>query len=920
MAVSPTLSPRDHIAQIRREKFRLDNRGRPISDNPLARDLHNSVDLLSEGLYSKDIHFVLELIQNAEDNQYADGVHPELLFRLLPDDPTTTQGAKGALLLVNNERGLRPEDVEALCAIGQSTKSKRQGYIGEKGIGFKSVFKVTRRPHLFSAGYQFRFDREQDPSAKLGYIVPYWVDAVPDVVAEQGNQTCILLPLDEGQWEPVIEQFKGIAPETILFLNRLEALTIELPNQPPLRLVIDKSRMPLVQLLDDSGLAIYWLHHREVHRPSNLSEEKRSGVDSRTVSIAFPLETSQDPGYSVFAYLPIEEHSGFPFLVNADFLLTSSREAILRDRPWNRWLRDEIAPCFVEGFLKLIHDPCYWQEAYRFIPLQRTEEKDDFFTPTVEAIHQSLADLPVVWALGKEEPVKPPQARLAPETFRALLDPDGPLPGQLLETPLVRPELERFHRELRAIGVKGLQADEARACLQDTAWLKRRTLAWFVKLYEHLQKEGWCIPELWQREVRSLRDLPIAPTQEGRLAVVGRETVYLPEPAAQRMAQTHAGLLRGLAVTFLSADLYHLLETQSELLNWVKRNLANPWTPEGYCSDLVRAIAQDAQHLSPDQLVEATRIVRDLTKQVKGSTVKDLCATLPLLLADGSLTTIQAGEIVTPANLDPETGWQEVFPDAADRVGLRILSTRYLESCCTDEQEHTRWKEFFEALGLTDTPIPWRSWEWQFRYSLPSDMPDGLRNQIASRWGYDSTRGYYLSDVRPPQWLKALVTGGRASALTPERPRALLRWLKRGVDSHRIQEHCYLKYFYRTDHWLQLQSELYYLLRIAPWFPTTKGFRRPDETFLNKPDIREIFGDTVPYASEDLDPNLAEWLGVRSSATTEAVLRYLEQLAERPAAEVGADLLERIYSFLLGRWRYNYNLSQAKRALAQRRR
>lgn len=361
-------SPRQHITRIRRDKFGLDEEGRRIAKNALAEDLHNAVDHLSEGLYSKDVHFVLELIQNAEDNRYNDGVSPELRFRLLLDDPTATPGARGALLIVNNEAGLCPEDVDALCAVGKSTKTKRQGYIGEKGIGFKSVFKVTRRPFLFSSGYQFHFDLEKDPAAGLGYVIPYWVDAVPEVVAEQGDRTCILLPIDEEQWDRVVGHLKQIAPETILFLSRLEALTVELPDQPPLELCVDKSKAPVVELLDGNGIATYWLHHREARRPSSLSEEKRSGVDVRTVSVAFPLETPAEPAYSVFAHLPTEMRSGLPFLINADFLLTSSREAILEDRPWNQWLCDEIAPCFVEGFTRLVRDDRYWQQAYRFIP------------------------------------------------------------------------------------------------------------------------------------------------------------------------------------------------------------------------------------------------------------------------------------------------------------------------------------------------------------------------------------------------------------------------------------------------------------------------------------------------------------------------------------------------------------------------
>ena len=50
----------------------------------------------------------------------------------------------GALIIVNNEAGFQKEHVSAISDVRKSTKSqlKDLGYIGEKGVGFKSVFMV----------------------------------------------------------------------------------------------------------------------------------------------------------------------------------------------------------------------------------------------------------------------------------------------------------------------------------------------------------------------------------------------------------------------------------------------------------------------------------------------------------------------------------------------------------------------------------------------------------------------------------------------------------------------------------------------------------------------------------------------------------------------------------------------------------
>ena len=128
----------EHIRTIR-DEFQASQR---VKDS-----LNNSVKALARDLYSKDTHFIFELIQNAEDNIYR-VVEPSLCFRLLRSDPTGTKDSSGALVVQNNEIGFSPDNVSAICAVGETTKKKIQGYIGEKGIGFKSVFRITFSPYI----------------------------------------------------------------------------------------------------------------------------------------------------------------------------------------------------------------------------------------------------------------------------------------------------------------------------------------------------------------------------------------------------------------------------------------------------------------------------------------------------------------------------------------------------------------------------------------------------------------------------------------------------------------------------------------------------------------------------------------------------------------------------------------------------
>ena len=52
---------------------------------------------------------------------------------------------------------------------------------GQKGIGFKSVFRVTDSPEVHSNGYHIKFDVNSGP---MGYILPHWLDQESDIAEE----------------------------------------------------------------------------------------------------------------------------------------------------------------------------------------------------------------------------------------------------------------------------------------------------------------------------------------------------------------------------------------------------------------------------------------------------------------------------------------------------------------------------------------------------------------------------------------------------------------------------------------------------------------------------------------------------------------------------------------------------------------
>ncbi|CAL4906784.1 unnamed protein product [Urochloa decumbens] len=396
---------RAHVERIRRERFFIGREER----NPLAEDIHQAVTYLSEELYSKDVHFLMELIQNAEDNEYPLDVSPELEFVITKEDITAT-GAESTLLLFNNEKGFSAANIESICRIGRSTKkgNRHLGYIGEKGIGFKSVFLVSSQPHIFSNGYQIKFNEKPSADCDIGYIVPEWVDGKPsidDITTVYGHSrtlptTIIILPLKTDKILAVKKELSSTHPEILLFLSKIRQLSVREINDDPKASKISQISISSevdYRMRKDIDAESYTLHLAMQENSKGQNEEctyymwkqkfavkpeckiqKRVEVDEWVVTLAFPQgqrlsKGARSPG--VYAFLPTEMVTNLPFIIQSDFVLASSRESILFDSQWNHGILDCVPSAFVNAFgtiLKSSSDAPLFAlpPIFRFLPIQ----------------------------------------------------------------------------------------------------------------------------------------------------------------------------------------------------------------------------------------------------------------------------------------------------------------------------------------------------------------------------------------------------------------------------------------------------------------------------------------------------------------------------------------------------------------------
>lgn len=159
------------------------------------------------------------MIQNAEDNHYSKasalGAEPYIKFIIRP----------GTITIECNEDGFTPDNVRAICRIGESTKirANSQYYIGEKGIGFKSVFMVASKVHIQSGPFSFFFEHEPGNNG-MGLITPIWEPRV--ILAEPLTRITLTL-LDSLDLSDILSQFNDLPDTLLLFMKKLRKIVID---------------------------------------------------------------------------------------------------------------------------------------------------------------------------------------------------------------------------------------------------------------------------------------------------------------------------------------------------------------------------------------------------------------------------------------------------------------------------------------------------------------------------------------------------------------------------------------------------------------------------------------------------------------------------------------------------------------------
>lgn len=270
---------------------------------------------------------MFELLQNAEDNSFrkADDKNepPFISFQIHPKH----------IVVECNEDGFTSLDLKAICSVGESTKTAKHGYVGAKGIGFKSVFIAASRVHIQSGNFSFEFRHNRnDPG--LGMVRPIWVRPTETFPSPLTRTTLYLHDQgDEDEIEHlktvIAMQFDDLQETCLLFLRKLSKISVVFYDEEGnlqrskqfTKKKVDVYRVSLETTVvsgDESATTSQMYHitkqlatglAQSESRDSATAEEARKSLTSAEVVLAFPLQSDYQPHIStrrqeLFAFLP----------------------------------------------------------------------------------------------------------------------------------------------------------------------------------------------------------------------------------------------------------------------------------------------------------------------------------------------------------------------------------------------------------------------------------------------------------------------------------------------------------------------------------------------------------------------------------------------------------------------------------------
>jgi len=904
---------------------------------------------LAKEIHTKNPHFIFELIQNAEDNEYKD-FKPTIRFIIDTD----------YLIIRNNERGFDEKNVWALCGIGETTKTNKSlGYIGEKGIGFKSVFMVADKVHIYSNGFQFGFN--YDESNPVTMIIPEWIDGIPDFV--DPTQTNIVLYLKPEIRNEISRYIEEIHPSLLLFLKKLKVIEVEEK---------DKNKVKRMELHEKDGIVEVIYNGRKSHWkvikklfevPQDIDEERRRDVSETEIILAFPLKEDYSPDTSneqfVFAYLPVREY-GFKFIIQADFLLPITREDIIKDNKWNKWLRDSIIEVFLDAVREFKNDENLKYSFYNYFPLE--EIKDDFFLPVVEQIYGKLKEEACI--LTKTNKWKrPSEVLIGDDEIKEIVTNENL--QKFFGKEYLSDKIKAKKQVLQKLGVNDFSINDLIKCLENEEWIKNQNEEWFARLFNYLSKK-----KLSDEQLEQLKDLDIIKLENGKLTSINKGAVFFQlERKAVYGFEDELRIIKKVIIDVVSEQKKEEKDRILEFLNRLGLKQAHPYE---IIENHILPVYEDKTWKQKDSrtLLGYVRYIKDnIDKYEKESDRRLNANKASWETKEDPLKRLKKSLLIRINKDDKGKRWYnhpenvylpKVYGNENDLETLfEGIDASFVHFCYLEQdikridneiselknklrgkskkwkKKHRKevkkieeqiaklkeekskkvveWKKFLLKIEVWETIMVKKDPDTEI-YQGPNYADNEVTKKLIYKrdkdetiwknenWRNTESKYYIGNDWRSTDFQRVLekieITGAENRMKIAK---LLFNLLQKYWNSYKNFIKCdYYYRYYGQVGWSKesTRSTFYLNLLNNRWIPTNQNtLAKPSEVFLDKPEIRVVLGDTVSYLAIKIEnEDFIRTLGINTQANVGCVLNYLKSLIERKSED--KKKFEKLYKFL----------------------
>ena len=851
------MTKKEFIERIRKERFKYGDQ----SSKELLGFANRAVKKLADELYAKETHFVLELLQNADDNKYPKDVEAIIEFDV----------SSYNLVVRNNEVGFDEKNVDALCDVGRSTKKgeKQEGYIGEKGIGFKSVFKISDAPQIHSNGFHFYFTTA-DEKNELGYVVPHWLDDIPNEF--KGSGTTIVLPAKKGaKYESLF--FDNVQPELLLFLRRLQSVRITTDWDKKTREVRREDKGNSVTIYSKTELKgeieekyEYYRIAKYIADVSSIESIDRSGFTNTEIILAFPVDAKGKPYFKdarqVFAFLPVK-NCGLKFILQADLLLTSGREDI-QESPWNDRILEQIPSAFVEQALPLFKSDIKLKlDFYGYLQSERLEDK---FKSVLKKTFDLLSESDCVLTMddGWSSPYK---CLIGDEKIKGLIS-NSEL-SWLIDKEFVAKEIAVFNDVLEELGCEYFLIEHLIDCLKNQDWVAehRGQDDWFRKLYAYLASRSY------SDHIEDLQGLKIFPLTNGDIASARESVIYFPLSGESYGFEEQLCILKDDVLPTLGAANYERVMEFLEKINVRKAE------PKFIIDDYILV-----EHSNNDKVVNNQYVLGhiryikdnldDYMKSKAGLQPNSLGGKLKLLIKDKK-TLKQASGLYLGQDYGNRNGLEQLFTQIED---INFVSSEYMADS-ENYQEKSSWFEFLRKIGVCDIP------------KLVFDRPSYRRFQLSSY----SAKNVQITDISPSKdLLEIFQSEDRA------RKNILLKLISQNWENY-YEKFSLVKIEPQFENRIQKkpQTNFLKLLRELKVPIQNSGWDELQKTYLDNLDIKGNFGEDLSFLELDLASytSFLDATGIKYKVSLTNTLDRLKTISESDA-QVSKNDISRLYKVI----------------------